>query len=154
MTGLKSWKIQDTGSSGRDVSGVIQNGRRGLVRHVGRLRFRALNEATKSGMRAEIWACVVRGRWGGRYRLGEEGWDGRRVRLRTVHQIGMVDERASGIPRFRLDMLYEVLGVYLRLPRRVESTIIILFRVSLSPKPPISQSSNIPIVPLHHIHQM
>lgn len=60
--------------------------------------MRACREARKVGRRAVIWECVEGGSQGGRCSVGERGWEGRRMRLRMVHQIGRVVERASGIP--------------------------------------------------------
>lgn len=80
------------------MSGVTHRGRRGLVREDGRVRFRACREVRKLGRRALICECVEGGSEGGRCKREERGWEGRRVRLRIVHQIGRVVERASGIP--------------------------------------------------------
>lgn len=99
-----SWASGE-GSGGRAcVSGpsaescVTQNGRSGFVILGRSWRWRALKEATNCGMRAVIWACVVDRRCGGRKSWEERGCEGRRTVLRTVHQIGIVVERASGIP--------------------------------------------------------
>lgn len=99
---------------------MIQIGRRGLVSLVlrdVRSRFSAVRFCTKESIRSAIWECSDKlTAVGGVQRAWDEGLEGKRCRFSTEVQIGIVFERASGMD----------------LPRRVVSTRIHLFRISLA----------------------
>ena len=100
MTGWKSLNMVVVGV--RSDSGVDHIGRRGFVIFLFRSSSGMLSSSRaleKSGRREDICACSdCDTTCGGVYRSWHLTSSGKRKRLRTLHQMGIVLLRASGIP--------------------------------------------------------